>query len=232
MPLHFSRRGFLQCVAGTSASALLLRPSVAAASETDRDLFAFLNDSHVSENTSRAPNNQNICDNLRHAVNYLIGLTRRPAAVFINGDLAHNSGLPGDYREFSALIQPMIDAGIEVHLTMGNHDDRDVFFEVVANQKAIPSPVASKHVAVVQGHRANFFLLDSLKTVNSAPGELGNEQLDWLIKALDAHVDRPAMIMVHHDPQFTPNGRRRCSNRSSHVGTSRPTFMGMSTVGG
>jgi 3',5'-cyclic AMP phosphodiesterase CpdA len=126
--------------------------------------------------------------------------------VFINGDLAHNSGLPGDYREFSALIQPMIDAGIEVHLTMGNHDDRDVFFEVVANQKAIPSPVASKHVAVVQGRRANFFLLDSLKTVNSAPGELGDEQLAWLIKALDAHIDRPAIIMVHHDPQFTPNG--------------------------
>ncbi len=206
MPFHFSRRGFLQTAVATSACVLVLRTSMVTASEVDRDLFAFLNDAHVSENTARAPNGQNICDNLRHAVKYLIGLPRRPAAVFMNGDLAHNSGLPGDYRQFSGLIRPLIEAGIEVHLTMGNHDDRDVFFEILADQKAIEPSVMSKHVAVVQGERANFFLLDSLQTVNSAPGELGGEQLAWLNKALDAHFDRPAIIIVHHDPQFTPNG--------------------------
>lgn len=206
MPLHLSRRGFLQSAVATSTGVLVLRPSVVAASEVDPDLFAFLNDSHVSENTARAPNGQNICNNLQHAVKYLVELPRRPAAVFVNGDLAHNNGLPGDYRQFSDLIRPLTEAGIEVHLTMGNHDDREVFFEVLADQKAIDPLLTSKHVAVVEGQRANFFLLDSLKTVNSAPGELGAEQLAWLAQALDVHVDRPAIIVVHHDPQFTPNG--------------------------
>jgi Icc protein len=206
MPFHLSRRGFLQQALATSTSAWAFRSAVGAGRDVDPDLFALLNDSHVSENTARAPNGQNISDNLRHAVNYLLGLPRYPAAVLINGDLAHNHGLRGDYQQFNALIEPLVAAGMEVHLTLGNHDDREVFFEVLTEHRASQSPVASKHVAVVQGPRANFFLLDSLKVVNQAAGELGEEQLGWLTEALAQHADRPAILVVHHDPQFIANG--------------------------
>jgi predicted phosphodiesterase len=29
---------------------------------------------------------------------------------------------------------------------------------------------------------------------------LGHEQLDWLAKSLDAHQEKPALVLVHHNP--------------------------------
>lgn len=206
MPIHLSRREFIKWTAAASASLVTFRPAHGAQRDVDPDLIAVLNDSHVSENTAMAPNGQNISGNLAHAVGYLLGLPRRPAAVFINGDLAHNRGLPGDYRQLATLIRPLTEAGIELHLTMGNHDDRAACFDVLSEHRTTSLPVASKHVAVVSTPRANFFLLDSLTETNVVIGELGAEQQTWLLRALDAHADRPAILVVHHNPQFSPNG--------------------------
>jgi 3',5'-cyclic AMP phosphodiesterase CpdA len=57
----------------------------------------------------------------------------------------------------------------------------------------------------VRGERANWFVLDSLDRTNSTPGVLGAEQLAWLGRALDAHADRPALVMVHHNPNTGGN---------------------------
>ena len=210
MPLHLPairRRTFLAQAAAASCGALVFRSADGATNErVDPDLFAVLNDSHVSENVERAPNGQNISGNLAHVVEYLLALPKRPASVFINGDLAHNKGLPGDYRQLARLIRPLTAAGIDLHLTMGNHDDREVFFEVLAGQRAENPPVASRHTAIVEAAKANFFLLDSLMQTNVAAGDLQGPQLAWLADALDARADRPALVVLHHNPQFKPNG--------------------------
>ena len=54
--------------------------------------------------------------------------------------------------------------------------------------------------AVVEAPLANWFLLDSLDVTKQTPGKLGDEQRAWLAKALDARPDKPAMVMVHHNP--------------------------------
>jgi 3',5'-cyclic-AMP phosphodiesterase len=61
-------------------------------------------------------------------------------------------------------------------------------------------PVEGRHVEVIETPRANWFLLDSLDVVNSTPGELGAGQLEWLAAALDARAKKPAVVMVHHNP--------------------------------
>ena len=33
-------------------------------------------------------------------------------------------------------------------------------------------------------------------------GRLGKEQLDWLAKILDKHADKPALLMMHHNPEI------------------------------
>jgi len=172
----------------------------------DPDLWVWLNDVHVSENTLRAPHGQNISGNLKHVVDYLLGLPVRPAGVFINGDCAHNKGLEGDYRQLGSLLKPLVEAEIPVHLTMGNHDHRETFFQVMGEFKFEEGTAITRQVAVVEGRNANYFLLDSLKVTNEVEGNLGEEQFEWLEAALDAHTDKPAIVMVHHNPQFEPDG--------------------------
>lgn len=180
-------------------AAAALAHSSADAAEVDENLIAILNDTHVG---GKHPATASIPTHLRDTVAWLVGLPKRPAAVVINGDLALNSGLPDDYTHFAKLIAPLREAGIPVHLSMGNHDDRDVFYQVLTAEKPATTAVASKHVGVVQTAQANLFLLDSLKARMVAQGLLGDEQLAWLAKALDAHADKPALIFAHHNPRL------------------------------
>lgn len=202
MPFHLasaSRRAFL----GRLGGAVILRPSLEAVEisgqRVDPDRIAILNDTHIGEHHAE---NAPIPTHLRETVAWLVGLERLPAAVIINGDLALSDGQPGDYRRLAKLIAPLRQADIPVHLTLGNHDDRDVFFQTLASEKTADPPVLSKHVGLVPLAKANLFLLDSLKGPHQAQGSLGQEQLQWLGQMLDAHSDKPALVFAHHNPRL------------------------------
>jgi Icc protein len=45
-------------------------------------------------------------------------------------------------------------------------------------------------------------MVDSLEITSKTPGLLGPQQLDWLTRELDARPDKPAIVVVHHNPQF------------------------------
>lgn len=169
------------------------------AAEVDESLIAILNDTHIG---GKHPENSPIPTHLRETVAYLVGLPKQPAVVIINGDLALSNGQAADYTHFAKLIAPLREAGIPVHLSMGNHDDRDAFYEVLSAEKSANAPVASKHVGVVQTSSANLFLLDTLKATMVVQGLLGQEQRDWLSKMLDSHADKPALIFAHHNPRL------------------------------
>ena len=125
----------------------------------------------------------------------------------MNGDCAVLKGLAEDYATFSTLITPLREAGLPLHLTLGNHDDREVFRTALKDAAPTTPPLASKHVSIVKGARANWFLLDSLNEVNKTPGTLGDEQRAWLAKALDANATKPALVMVHHNPVTPAPGK-------------------------
>lgn len=201
MPLHLcpsSRRRFLGQLGAAVVTLPALRLSAAGAG-IDNDLVVFLNDTHIGEKHSpTAPVRQHLVT----TVEAILALEKRPAAVFINGDLALRDGLPGDYRLFLELIQPLRAAGIPLHLTLGNHDNRDTFYEICASEKPARPLVASRHVSVVRTARANFFLVDSLLKTMVGEGELGSAQLRWLAQALDADRAKPAIVMGHHNPRL------------------------------
>ncbi len=207
MPIHLStpsRRTFLTQLGGAVVCAPALHAAEAA--RVDADRIAILNDTHIG---AQHPASASIPTHLRETVAWLVAQERRPAAVVINGDLALSNGRPGDYAHFARLIAPLREAGMPVHLTLGNHDDRDVFYQVLQAEKAAEPPVVSRHVGVVTLPKANLFLLDSLKTVGQgaearvvAQGLLGAEQLAWLGRLLDAHPGKPALVFAHHNPRL------------------------------
>jgi 3',5'-cyclic-AMP phosphodiesterase len=206
MPLHvssISRREFLVRGAAAVASLSVLRTGWGAEA-ADPHGFALLADTHIPETPDVVARDVNMTDNLQHVVRELVSLKEKPAGVFINGDCAYLKGLPDDYANLARCVQPLGEAGLPLHLTMGNHDDRGPFYEALSAQRPSAPPVESKHVGIVESPHANWFLLDSLMEVNVVTGELGAEQRKWLEKSLDERSDKPAIVVAHHNPQFQP----------------------------
>ena len=193
-----NRRQFLQLAAAEAFSFSSLAASADAA-EVEDDLVYLLNDTHIGE---KHPPSSPVPSHLRWVVDELVQRRRRPATVLINGDLALKDGQPGDYRHFSQLISPLRNANIDTHLTLGNHDNRDAFYDVLQEERPDKPPVASRHISVVKTRWANFFLLDSLQETMVTQGTIGEQQRIWLARSLDAHSTTPAIVIAHHNPRL------------------------------
>jgi 3',5'-cyclic AMP phosphodiesterase CpdA len=196
-----SRRRFLASSLAAGVGVLTWRPAAADEKQQDPDRWALLADSHIAADRDRVNRGVNMADHLTRVVAALAALEPRPAGALLDGDVAYQKGEAGDYQLVGELLKPLAAARVPVHLTLGNHDDRENFRAGLARGAGKP-PLASRHVAVVEAARANWFLLDSLDRVNATPGELGREQIDWLAGALDARPMKPALVVVHHDPQW------------------------------
>lgn len=205
MPLYVppvSRRAFLARSAAALAAVAIGRPALGA--ETEENFFALLSDTHVPSDPATTARGVNMTENLTRTVSQLLALEKKPAAVLVNGDCAYLKGLPGDYANFAKLVHPLSAAGLPLYLTMGNHDAREPLYHAIAAQRPEQPPVASKHVSVIASRHADWYLLDSLFETDIVTGELGETQLKWLADALDAGGEKPAIVVVHHNPQFEP----------------------------
>jgi 3',5'-cyclic-AMP phosphodiesterase len=203
MPIHLppiSRRQFLvRSLAG--AAGLALGPELlAAAKGTDPDSWAFFSDIHIAADPALVARKINMTDHLKRVSEEVLALAKRPAGVFITGDCAYNSGQLADYAHVTELLEPIRKDKMPVHLALGNHDNRERFWEALKQEKAAQRPLADRQVALLKTPRANWFVLDSLETTLSTPGLLGQEQLDWLSRTLDDNADKPALVLLHHNP--------------------------------
>tara|TARA_R110002111_G_scaffold262613_1_gene339507 strand:- start:108402 stop:109301 length:900 start_codon:yes stop_codon:yes gene_type:complete len=199
MPVHLPAQNRRQFLFTLGAGFITCSTGAFASENQSDDLVYLLNDTHIGE---KHPTNSPIPSHLRQVVSELVDLEQKPACVLINGDLALKDGQAGDYRHFAKLIRPLREAKIDTHLTLGNHDERDVFYDVMQEAQPATPPVKSKHISVIQTKHANFFLLDSLHKTMVTQGTLGKEQRTWLANALDAHADKPAIIVTHHNPRL------------------------------
>lgn len=197
---QLSRRDFLKRAALAGAAAALAPSSYAGLFGKSRDqhTFAFFSDTHVAADAAMVSRNVNMADNLAACVRELAAWPVKPAALIINGDLALKDGQPGDYKTFGKLIEP-VRALADVHLSLGNHDQRENFWQAFPHDATPPKAVPQKQCTVFSSSRANWFLLDSLEATNKTPGDLGAEQFLWLSQELTARPDKPAIIVAHHN---------------------------------
>ncbi len=209
MPLRLpqlTRREFLKraALAGVGLGLVELAPPKSYAGlfskSRDKHTFAFFSDTHVAADAALNHSGVNMADNLTACVRELAAWPARPATVVVNGDLAFTSGLPGDYGTFGQLFEP-VRALAPVHLTLGNHDERENFWQAFPHDTTKLNSVPQKQAAVFSSDRANWFLLDSLEVSDTAPGEYGVAQLDWLARELAARPDKPAVLVGHHNLQ-------------------------------
>ena len=200
---QLSRREFLKRAALAGAT-LAVAPSSHArlfGKSRDEHTFVFFSDAHIAADAATVKSDVNMADNLATCVRELVAWPVKPAAVIINGDLAFKAGLPSDYATFGKLIEP-IRALAPLHLTLGNHDERENFWQAFPQDAAKLKSVPQKQCAIFSSARANWFLLDSLDLPDTAPGQVGPEQLAWLDRELDLRRTKPAIIVCHHNLQL------------------------------
>jgi Icc protein len=200
---QLSRRDFLKRAALAGAGIAFAPHGLAAVPDKlrDPDTFAFFSDSHIAADPTDKYLGVNMSDHLAACARELADWPVRPATVIVNGDLAYQMGQPGDYTTFGKLIEPLRDLA-PVYLTLGNHDEREHFWEAFPADATEPSSTLHRQATVFGSERANWFLLDTLDATDKTPGELGGTQLDWLALELDLRPDKPAIIVLHHNPQF------------------------------
>lgn len=197
------------------AVAATLQQSSPAQAATNPNRWALMSDIHLNADpyyTSSYYQNQLAGANFDVAVNLLFAMQDRPAGLIIAGDMAYNTGPQSDYQVVNQKVQPIRDSGMALHFAMGNHDNLANFYAVMPWAQTAASPVAGKHVEIIETQYANWFILDSLDdTAPKYQGELGTAQLNWLAQELDARPDKPALVLMHHypgDPLGTGNGLR------------------------
>ena len=170
------------------------------AEETKPTRIALLSDTHIDADKAKVSREVNMSEHLTQAWEQVAAASSRLSAAIVHGDVAHLKGEAADYRQVAQLLIPAGKAAVPLHFLMGNHDDRNHFREVLRASAA--SPLESHHVSILETPHANWLMLDSLEAVNKTPGKLGEAQLKWLAAALDAKADKPAIVSVHHHPQW------------------------------
>jgi Icc protein len=206
-----TRRQFIQRSLAFGGTAIMAPHALAAADRKgaglDQSRVALLADTHISADSSqRYPGTKwpgtpvkeedhewvNMADCLTEAAKSVLALNPRPAHLIVNGDCALSNGKESEYKEFLRLVEPIRAAGITVHVTIGNHDNRENLWKLLPFLKREQMGVQA---GVIELPHANLVLLDSGKR-----GVLGEEQLDWLAKELDQRADKPALIFGHYNP--------------------------------
>jgi 3',5'-cyclic AMP phosphodiesterase CpdA len=134
----------------------------------------------------------NMADSLESTIKSVIALDPRPAHLIVNGDCTLSRGTEAEYLELLRLLEPIRAAGVTIHVTIGNHDNRENLWELLPFLKEEQMGIQS---SVIESPHVNLILLDS-----GRKGILGEEQLNWLAEELDKQADKPSLVFGHFNP--------------------------------
>jgi 3',5'-cyclic AMP phosphodiesterase CpdA len=143
--------------------------------------IAQFSDSHITT----GPLGAGPAAGLQLALARVMALDPRPDCVVITGDLTDH-GRPDEYAALREIIGAF---PLPVHLTTGNHDDREALLDAFGGE------------AYYAAEYPEFTLvgLDSL-IPGSPAGRLGDAQLAWLDDVLRLRPGVPALLGLHHPP--------------------------------
>lgn len=192
-----SRKNFIKSSLGMAAALSVPTYSWGDPSEEVAH-WALLSDTHVAGDKEDAYRNFKPYKNLQTIVPNVIAA--RAQGVVINGDIARLSGEPADYQCVKELLKPLA-SNTPVHMTLGNHDDRNHFTQVFSDATALSHAttlVEEKYVQIIETPPVRMILLDSLLYVNKAVGLLGKKQRSWLEMLLDSAEKKATVLFVHH----------------------------------
>ena len=206
-----NRRQFIKGSLALGGTAITASSSLAKAADhfarLDQNRVALLADTHISADPNLSyPGTKwpgspvgedehekvNMAQCLADVAKSVTALNPRPAHLIVNGDCAMGRGTEAEYKELLRLVQPIRVEGITVHVTIGNHDNRENLWKLLPFLKKEEMGIQA---GVVELPHANLVLLDS-----GRKGILGDKQLNWLAQELDGRSEKPALVFGHFNP--------------------------------
>lgn len=166
--------------------------------------WALLSDTHINPSPDAEERGVNMADNLEKVVKDVLAHPQSVDEVIVAGDIAHSRGRLEAYEVTRGILTPVLQTDMGVHLALGNHDDRENFFTALPDHRSPNPPVPGRHVECFQSGPLRIVMLDSI------PGDLGEEQLQWLTQCLDAHPAAPTVVFLHHDVRQSGSTLRDC----------------------
>ena len=202
------RREFILCLSAAGVGTTSCRMAHAA-DGIDENLSVFVSDLHVGGTNPRFAYTH---DRLLRVVDEILGMSPRPRRVVCFGDVALSYGLAADYAASRPILQRILDAGIDLHMTMGNHDRRSNFLKCwpsYAERQLVPG----RFTRIVPLGSADLVLLDTLKGSDDRPdndmgpveGTIDPPQLAWLEEFV-ANAKRPFFVGSHQFRDLYING--------------------------
>lgn len=202
--LTFSRRHFLMGAAASTAAAShgFSWPFFGSSEKRfDDRLTLFISDLHISGRADKPQHYQ--LPRFQKVVDKILQMDVLPRRCLCLGDIAWSQGDPRDYAASRPALERLTAAGIELTLTMGNHDHRQTC-AAVWPELAARSVVPGHFVTPVSTPDCDFILFDSLsetgpdeKSYNNVYGELTKPVQDWMARELPKWP-RPFFLCAHH----------------------------------
>lgn len=212
MTHKLDRRDFLGGMVGVSiGSGVLGCVSAAACGRFDDALSVFISDLHIDGARHRFDYTS---AKLTHFVDEILAMRPLPRRILCFGDIAVSYGLAADYAAAKLILQRIADAGIDLHLTMGNHDRRSAFLKSWP-EYGKNALVPGRFTRVISLGSADLVLLDTLKgsddraekDMGPVEGTIDPVQLEWFEKFV-AEANRPFFVGSHQYRDLYIDGQK------------------------
>ena len=163
--------------------------------DKDATRWALLSDTHVAADPENRYRGFFPYLNLQEVAAQIAD--KLPDRVVVTGDLARLRGETGAYENFKTLLAPVAKQR-PIHLGLGNHDDREDFFQAFQSPTTADMAIENKHVVETEAGPVRLIVLDTLLHVNVTTGELGQSQRSWLETFLRRCDNKPTILFLHH----------------------------------
>ena len=154
-------------------------------------LIAQITDTHILSKGKLLHHMVHTSRALRRCVAHLDALA--PDVVVATGDLV-DRGKPKEYRRLRKILARL---PMRVLVLPGNHDDREAFREAFRDHPEVPQRGPIQWV--VDTFSVRLIGLDTVRARHPG-GELDDDRLAWLERALGDAPHRPTLVFMHHPP--------------------------------